>query len=216
MIGRSVRHGCGRPSLAAVALLPTMLLALAAGRDMPSAAAQGPRKPSAAKQRTKRLTTEQESRALAFVKRHQPALIELLLYLKENRRREYDRALAELYRTSQRLEQAKRRQPKRYRLELEAWKVQSQIQLLVARLVMSDDPHDRQTLREALRRQHQLRIELLELERRRLAERLDRIDATLESLRSKGEARLERSMQQLLRKARRMQKENNGRRRKTE
>ena len=151
------------------------------------------------------LTQEREARALRFVKEHQPALMELLIYLKENRKREYEKALRELDRTVARLEQTRRRQQKRYRIELEAWKAQSMIQLLVARLVMSDDPQTREELTEAIRHQYDLRIRLLELEQQRLKERLRRVETTVTTLKTKRDQQIERSVGQLLRKAERMQ-----------
>ncbi len=117
---------------------------------------------------------------LAFVARHVPELAALLRRLEQIDPKQYRRALSELNRQRRRLENWRRRNPKRYRLELAAWKAQQQAQLLAARLAM--DPENaqlKQQLREAIRQQIENRRKWLEMERAQVQKRLEQIDKSL-------------------------------------
>ena len=117
---------------------------------------------------------------LAFVARHVPELAALLRRLEQIDPKQYRRALNDLNRQRRRLENWRRRNPKRYRLELAAWKAQQQAQLLAARLAM--DPENaqlKQQLREAIRQQIENRRKWLEMERAQVQKRLEQIDKSL-------------------------------------
>jgi hypothetical protein len=130
------------------------------------------------------VTPEREAAALTFVRRHHPRLAELLIHLEEQDKRQYQRAVRDLFRTSERLAQLQERDPSRYSLELRVWKIRSRIQLYSAQLAMQDDPQIRQQLKNALLEQGELQREVLENERQRIAERLKKIDQQLHDLKS--------------------------------
>ncbi len=77
--------------------------------------------------------------ALAFVQQQQPELARLLDYLRKNQPRQYQRAVRELSRTAERLSQTRDRDPRRYELELQAWKARSRIDLLAAKWQVKPD-----------------------------------------------------------------------------
>src|SRR6478736_3014044 len=55
------------------------------------------------------VTPEREAAAMAFVKQHHPELADLLTMLKAGNQKEYEKAVRELYRTSERLAQIQER-----------------------------------------------------------------------------------------------------------
>ncbi len=145
-----------------------------------------------------------EEAALAFVRRHYPRLMDVLIYLKENQPRQYARAIKDLHRTRHRLEQIRERQPRRYKLELEAWKLQSEIQLLMAELVMSDSPEVRRRLEEAVARQVDLRLKLLKADQRQAEARLAKIQQSVRRLEQHREEEVQRLTRQLVAKMERL------------
>jgi hypothetical protein len=140
------------------------------------------------------VTPEREAAALMFVKRHHPQLAELLIHLEEQDKRQYQRAVRDLFRTSERLAQLQEREAERYELELRVWKIRSRIQLYSAQLAMHDDPEVRQRLKTAFREQGEVQRDLLQRERTRVAERLKRIDEQLEELKSRQKEDLEKKI----------------------
>ena len=145
------------------------------------------------------VTPQREAAALSFVRHHHSELADLLVYLKRDNPREYEKAVRELFRTSERLALAKEKDEERYQSELEIWKLESQIRLLVARLTMKpDDPAMREKLRKLLLDRVDLRIERQRLERDRLAARLERFEADIVSLESERSVLADQSFQELL------------------
>jgi hypothetical protein len=122
------------------------------------------------------ITPEREAAAMTFVRQHHAELSELLIYLKESAPREYERAVRDLFRASERLAQIQERDSAAYELELNLWKARSRAQLISARLQMADDPQLRDELRAALTDEYDLRVRVLKYDRERLADRLRNLD----------------------------------------
>jgi hypothetical protein len=122
------------------------------------------------------ITPEREAAAMTFVRQHHAELSELLIYLKESAPREYERAVRDLFRASERLAQIQERDSAAYELELNLWKARSRAQLISARLQMADDPQLRDELRAALTDEYDLRVRVLKNDRERLADRLRNLD----------------------------------------
>jgi hypothetical protein len=141
---------------------------------------------------------EQETAALEFAGRHHPELVELLASLKQSNSQEYARAIRELFRTSERLALVREKDPQKYDLELQAWKLQSQIRLLAARLTMAPDPALEQELRDAVVAKSEIRLQLLQHERDEVASRLQKLDASLETLRKSPTEHAEKEFQKVL------------------
>lgn len=134
---------------------------------------------------------------MEFLKQHHAELADLLQQLKTSNLRQYEKAMRELHRAKERLEVCRKRDPQRHALELHAWKLQSRAQLLAARLTMSDSSEKREELRKTLADHLAAQRELLERDRERLLERLQRIDGQLEKLRSDEPQIVDRHMKQL-------------------
>ena len=140
-------------------------------------------KPGAAKRPAGKnvdVTPEREQAALDFAGLHHPELVKLIAPLKTSNPREYQHAVRELFRTSERLLLIKSKVPARHDLELEAWKVQSHIRLLTARLTMASDPALEADLRAALKRKAENQFKLLQNEQVTLQARLDQIKQQIE------------------------------------
>lgn len=134
------------------------------------------------------ITPGREAAVMTFVQENHPDLEALLVYLKRNRPADYAKAIRELFNVSERLARVQEQDENRYELELAQWKLQSRIRLLVARLRMEQSDELRRQLREALSQQVEVQIKILQGQRDRLADRLERLDAKLERL---GENRQE-------------------------
>ena len=94
-----------------------------------------------------------ESDAIAFVKEHHPELVALLQSLKSMRQKEYDMAIREIVRTKKRLEALAKKEIDLHGMELDAWKLKSKIDLLMARGIAQDKSFDKNALRELLSQQ---------------------------------------------------------------
>jgi len=130
------------------------------------------------------LTPEREAAANTFVKQHHPSLALLLVELKKTNSREYQRAMRDLFRTSERLANMRDIDMERYDLEISLWKTQSRVQLLVARLRMSPaGSHDalRAELAAELKRQSEVRVAILKRERAKIVQRLNKVDEQINS-----------------------------------
>ena len=155
----------------------------------------------AAKPRQRRMpgvTPGREAAAMTFVKQHHPELAELLIYLKGSNRKEYQLAVRDLFRASERLAQIQERDAERYELELALWKMGSRIQLLSARLQMSQDEELVEQLRAALNEQIDLRLTILQRDRDRQSERLTKLDEQLERIASRRQQAVERELKKLI------------------
>jgi hypothetical protein len=143
------------------------------------------------------VTPEREAAVLTFVKRNHAELASLLEHLKESQPKEYERAIRELYRTSERLTQIHDRDREQYDLEVRLWKTQSRIQLLTARLQMGESDQLRRELKDLLGEQVDNRAALLGHERQKVLRRLAKIDADLERLADDRDKVIERQLQAL-------------------
>jgi hypothetical protein len=127
-------------------------------------------------------TEGREAAALAFVRTNHPELIDLLEPLKAMNPAEYQKAIRDLFLTSERLGEMQQRNPQRYELELQDWKLVSRIQVLAVRLALNENAPLEREMRELLAEQQETRRQLLLFERDRLATRLADIDTQLTEL----------------------------------
>ena len=171
------------------------------GKDKPAQAKAGAGKAGVAKI-LPGITPEREAAVMTFVKRHHPELTELLIHLKENAPKEYDRAVRDLLRTSERLAQIQERDSLAYELELQSWKARSRAQLLAARLQMGESTELRDQLRAALNEEYDLRLQLLERDRQKAAERLKNLGEQIERISERRAEEIERQLKQLTSAAR--------------
>lgn len=145
------------------------------------------------------MTKAREAAALAFVREHHPELEQLLIQLKESQPKQYEQAVRDLFRTSERLATFHERDPPRHNLELKAWQAKSRVQLLSATLLMT--PRDKQLrtkLKQLLLDEAKVRRELLKLEQNRVQRRLEKIEAQINDIDANAERTAERQVKLLL------------------
>ncbi len=146
------------------------------------------------------MTPERQAAALKFAELHHPELYELLQNLKQGRRPEYQQAVRQLYNDSERLARIKERMPTRYPLALTEWQLDSRLRLLVARMTMSvDDPDLAAELQELLKKRLDARLELLKLDRERLAGRLAKMDDQIQAIEEDRDSAIEKDLQRIKR-----------------
>lgn len=123
-----------------------------------------------------KLTTDQEQSALRFARKHHPELAQLLEQLQKKSATGFSRGIREVHLSAQRLERFREKQPARFELELQSWKLSSEIRLLTAKWVMSQDPALEKQIQELLRERQQTQLERLRSDRERLLKRLQELD----------------------------------------
>lgn len=143
------------------------------------------------------LTVEEEEQALGFARSQHPELVPLLEKLKEDNPHEYRKALTDLYRAQQKLHRMADQNPERYALALRQWNVQSRINLLAARMIREADETRDETLKSLLAERRQLRIEMLQFDRTKLAERLASLDAQLTQLQQDPDGDIDKELSRL-------------------
>jgi len=147
------------------------------------------------------ITPAREAAVLAFVQRNHAELADLLGYLKNSQPDEYERAVKEIFRTTERLRQIQERDEVQYELEVAVWTAQSQVQLLAAKLKMSSSDELLKELRDALGVQNDAKLALLKHDRQRFADRLAKIHADIARFENDRESMIDRQLKLLVRTA---------------
>ncbi len=174
--------------------------------NKPKSNAPGKGKPDAANKtglKGAEFNAEKEKAALDFAAQHHPELVSLITPLKTSNPREYQRAVRELFRTTERLSGIRVNNPVRYELELDAWKLQSQIRLLTARLTMTTDPELELQLREALKKKGETQLRLLQNERAALQSRIDTVQKEIDRTSQSPDQLVQQEYDRLLKKTER-------------
>lgn len=143
------------------------------------------------------MTPERQAAALKFAELHHPELHDLVNGLKESQRRqaEYQKAIRQLYRDSERLARLKERVPSRYELALKQWQLDSRLRLLVARMTMSaGEPELQAQLEDLLEKRLETRLALLKHDRKRLAARLARLDEQIQEIEEDPQETIEKDL----------------------
>jgi hypothetical protein len=157
-------------------------------------------------EKAERLTQQQQQSALEFVREHHPQLNTLITRLEKRDPAEYDKALREVSRTSERLRRMEGRDRPRYEVEIKLWKVNSRIRLAAARMAADQaalpSPALESQLRELLNQRTDLKLQQLTLERERLSSRIERIDSQIAQMSSERDAAIDREVERLQRSAR--------------
>lgn len=147
------------------------------------------------------ITPEREAAVMTFVDRNHPELRQLLALLKETRSREYEKAIRDIYRESDRLANLKDRDPKQYELEVRRWTIRSKIQLATARMAMEPTDELRARLKTLLNEQVEVRAELLRHERDRTQKRLARVEEDLAKIEADRDSFVDRQLELLMKSA---------------
>jgi len=171
-------------------------------QEKPVVSAAAAEKPNPAKLKGEiPITAEREEAVMDFVQQNHAELKALLTHLRENRRKDYERAIRELSRDSERISQLKGRDEKQYELEIKAWTIKSRIQLLTAQLVMGDKDEIRSQLKSLLNEQIDIRTTLMTRERERAAERVAKIDQELSRIQTERQRIVDNQLQMLTKSA---------------
>ncbi|MGE3313654.1 MAG: hypothetical protein AB7O26_00975 [Planctomycetaceae bacterium] len=202
-MSRSGVLSCG---IAAVVL--SAVFAMRAGADDSARKADSPAaKADATKVEPKKVPVEKplsaqvsEEETIAFARANHPELADLLGDMKQKKSqkslKEYNRAISQLNQTRLRLARIQKATPGKYELSLAVWKLDSRIQLLAARMTMSDEATFGEELKQLLSERYDARVKELEFDREQLAERLKKADQTL----SKAAENREKTLQSELAK----------------
>jgi hypothetical protein len=166
----------------------------------PARGAANPKKDAKAKS-TIAVTPEREAAVLTFVQRNHAELSDLLGYLKSSQPNEYERAVREIFRTTERLALIQERDPLQYELEVAAWTAQSRVQLLAARLRMESSNELLKQLRDGLMAQNEARLALLKHERQKAADRVSRMEAEITRIETSRDEVVDKQLKLLTRAA---------------
>lgn len=116
---------------------------------------------------------------LEFVRTHQPDLAVLLDFLKSKRPDDYRGAVNEIQRVRERLENLKKRDAELHDIELALWQNSAQLNLLAAAVSAAGkkmSEADRSKLSDLVKRENELSIQRLKLEKTRHEARLEQLN----------------------------------------
>ena len=156
---------------------------------------------NAAKSKPMLVTPEREAAVLTFVRLNHPELEGLLVHLKDGRPKDYEKAIRDLYRVSERLALVQDKDAERYGLELQAWKIQSRLQLLSAKLQMGKTDELKAQIKEALAEQHEVKAAILARQRHKLQAEAKKVEDDLTQLEKQKKTLLEKQFETLTRPA---------------
>ncbi len=137
---------------------------------------------------------------MAFAAEHHPELARLLEHLKKARKSEFQRAMRELNQQMLILEKQRERNPSRYIHQLELWKTDSQIRVLVAKWSQAKDDQLEQKIRALLRYRHDAKVAQLKAEHLRLTDQLKKLESQLTAMSESQDEQLDREWEQLAKK----------------
>jgi len=122
-------------------------------------------------------TEEREAAALTFVRKNRPELLAVLEGIKLRRPAEYQRAVGDLFRTSEMLTTVRQEDPGRYELALKGWQAEMHAGMLFARLAgQPGETKDVEAeLRQAVEKVVELQIEQTAYQVRRMEGELERL-----------------------------------------
>src|SRR5947209_4297603 len=166
-----------------------------------SAPARGNAKKEAKARPAVAVTPESEAAVMTFVQRNHAELADLLAYLRTSQPEEYERAIKEIFRTTQRLAAIQERDPLQYELEVTAWTAQSRVQLLAAKSKMGSSDDLVKQLRAALQSQNTAKVALLKHERQKMSDRLEKIESDIARLEANRDEIVDRQLKLLTRAA---------------
>jgi DNA repair exonuclease SbcCD ATPase subunit len=137
---------------------------------------------------------------MAFASEHHPELARLLEHLRKSRSNEFQRAARELNQQIMALEKIKEKNPARHEHQLQLWKEDSQIRVLVAKWSLSKDEAIEKQIRQLLQQRRDTKVAQLKVEQRRLAEQLQKVEKQLTTLSEMPDSQIDREWEQLAKK----------------
>ncbi len=143
---------------------------------------------------------EIETEAIEFVKEHHPELVSLLQLLKAMQQTEYETAIRDIVKSRKRLEVLEKREPATHAIELDGWKLQSKIDLLLARGFARDKAFDTKVLRGLLQDQVENQKKRLKNEQVNLTKRQEQVADSLGRLEGHEDEKIEQHLAALLKR----------------
>jgi hypothetical protein len=134
---------------------------------------------------------------MAFATEHHPELARLLEQLRKSRPHEFQRAVRELDQQIESLEKLREKNSTRYAYQLELWKNDSQIRVLVAKWSRTQDDALEQEIRALLRQRRDIKLAQLKVDQQRLMEQMQRVEKQIATV---SDSQLEREWEQLAKK----------------
>lgn len=158
--------------------------------------------------------TDREAAAWGFVMKHHPQLGEVLSRLKIMHLGQYEKAINQITIAAERINRMQKADKARGELELEDWKLTSQVQLAAAKLSLaSEDAELQQELAKTVRKQLEHRLKITEFERERVQARLKVLDEQVakqkEALANSAELRVNEMLREINKTRKNLQAENN-------
>ncbi|MCG6154672.1 hypothetical protein [Rubinisphaera margarita] len=144
------------------------------------------------------ITPEREAAALKFVELHHSELRDLLNSLRDADRKQFTRAIEDIFRVSERLARIKSRSPERYEIELDLWKANSRLNLLIASLPMAEK-YDAamKEIERAIAEKQNLQLRLLQSEERAAQQRLERVQKSIAEAKKSNKDDIARQLQRI-------------------
>ena len=146
---------------------------------------------------------ERKAKLMEFVSEHHPDLKRLLGLLEERRPAQYRKAMRTLSTQFDRLQNVKKRDPKKFEIALEYWKVHSRIEVLTARIALNGPDKYEDKLKELIRQRQEIKVELQKYEVAKLEQRLNRLQANLSKTQNSMDSEVEKQLKQILNGAQR-------------
>jgi len=135
--------------------------------------------------------------AMGFASEHHPELAGLLEQLRKSRPHEFQRAVRELNQQIRTLEKLREGNPTRYAHQLELWKGDSQIRVLVAKWSRTQDDALEQEIRVLLQQRRDMKLAQLKVDQQRLTEQMQKVEKQIAAV---SDSQLEREWEQLAKK----------------
>lgn len=152
---------------------------------------------TAAKKPRARVSESDLTAAMAFASEHHPELARLLEQLRKSRPNEFQRAMRELDQQIQTLEKMREKNPTRFAHQLELWKIDSQIRVLVAKWSRTQDDALQHEIRALLQQRRDMKLALLKVDQQRLTEQMQKVEKQIAAM---SDSQLEREWDQLAKK----------------
>ena len=146
------------------------------------------------------LLQESESMVLPFVEEHHSQLVSVLTALKQSNPKEYEAAIADIHKTLRRLSQLEKRNKALYEVDLDAWKTQSRIDLMMARAIAKEHSLDEAALRSLVAQRRAIQVKRLKIELDQLEDRKKQLQDSLVRLEDNEKERMDQQVSGMLKR----------------
>ena len=143
---------------------------------------------------------ESEATVLPFVEEHHSQLLSVLTALKQSNPKEYEAAIGDINKTLRRLSQLEKRNKALYEVDLEAWKTQSRIDLMMARAIAKEHSLDEAALRSLVAQRRAIQVKRLNIELEQLEDRKKQLQDSLVRLEENEKERVDQQVSGMLKR----------------